>query len=446
MSSESRKLSTTVFASYGAGWIGGQVFRDVPALVLVPFMTTILGVPPALAGAAIFIPKLWVVICDPLMGLLSDRTRTRWGRRRPFLLAGSILCGITFLLLFNVPSLPSGPARGLYIGLMYVLASTAFSIYSVPYLTLASELSEDYHERTVIMSWRQMGLGLGLVAGNAMPLWLVSQGGGGETGFQFMAWILAAICFATMFATFAGTGSVPLSEHTQAAVPLREQVRLAVRNKPFLILMAANFAQLVGGAGGYATIAMFFFYVLKKDLTFLSTFLLIMAVTAMIIPPLWTALSRRIGKLAVFQVSIVVFMLNYVSMYFATPDDGTMAIMLRAVGVAIGNGGFSLVAFSMLLDTIAYDRRVSGLNREGVFSGLWSAMDKSAFALGAMIAGLMLSASGFVEGTTGFAPQSADAIRGIQLIYCGTTIFGGLIAMALMAVYPLKDDRGAALG
>ncbi len=443
MTTSARPVSTGVLASYGLGWIGGQVFRDVPALALIPFMTTAIGVPPAVAGAAIFLPKLWVVICDPLMGFLSDRTTSKWGRRRPFLFWGSILCGITMVMLFHVPALESGVARGIYVGAIYLIASTAFSIYSVPYLTFASELSNDTHQNTVVMHWRQMGLGLGLIAGNAMPLWLVSQGGGGASGFAFMSWVLGAICFVTMFTTFAGTASVPVVVRpSHAAVPLKEQVRLVIQNKPFLVLVAANFVQLVGSAAGYGVTALYFIYFLDKSIDYLSTFLLIMSVTAMLIPPVWTAISRRIGKRAVYTLSAICFAATYASLPFAR-GDGDVAIMLRAVCVAVFNGGFSLMAFSLMLDCIAHDRAISGLNREGVYSGIWSAMDKVAFAFGALLAGVLLSDFGFVESTEGFVPQSAQAIEGIAIILSGCVGVASILAALIMTRFPLRDDPRA---
>jgi GPH family glycoside/pentoside/hexuronide:cation symporter len=382
-----------------------------------------------------------VVICDPLMGLLSDRTESRWGRRRPFLFWGSILCGITMVMLFHVPELGSGALRGLYVGAIYAIASTAFSIYSVPYLTFASELSTDTHENTVVMHWRQMGLGIGLIAGNAMPLWLVSQGGGGAAGFGFMSWALGAICFVTMFTTFAGTASVPIRlRPPQAAVPIREQVRLAARNKPFLILVGANFVQLTGSGAGYGATAMYFIYYMNKSIDFLSTFLLIMSITAVIVPPLWTRISRRIGKRAVFFISCIGFALTYISFYFAQGESDA-TIMARAIPVAVFNGGFSLMAFSMMLDCIAHDRAISGLNREGVYSGLWSAMDKVAFAVGALLAGALLSFFGFMESTEGFVPQSPRAVQGIALILSGVVSVTTILAALIMTRYPLRDGQ-----
>ncbi|MBL8643793.1 MAG: MFS transporter [Rhodospirillaceae bacterium] len=434
----SGKLSTGVYAAYGTGWIGGQVFRDVPALILLPFMLSVVGVPPAVAGAAIFLPKLWVVVCDPLMGLLSDRTQSRWGRRRPFLLVGSILCGLTFILLFNVPDLSSGAVKGIYVGAIYLIASTAFSIYSVPYLTLGSEMSGTMHERTVVMSWRQMGLGLGLIAGNAMPFYLVSAGGGGAAGYSLMALVLAGVCFATMITTFFGTASVPKPARVEALVPLKEQVKLAARNTPFLILVAANFAQLVGSAGAYATIAMYMHYRLNIGLVQLSEVLLVLSVVVVVTPPLWTMLSRRIGKKAVFILSIICFIATF--LLFGLVREGQMwGVYLFAVALGAFNCGFSLMAFSMLLDAIALDAKISGLNREGVYAGLWSAMDKTAFAFGALLAGLALGYFGYQESTTGFTTQSDETLAGISLTYIGMPVVFAVLSLLIMLKYRLTE-------
>jgi GPH family glycoside/pentoside/hexuronide:cation symporter len=431
-------LSHGLGAAYGTGWIGGQVFRDVPALILLPFMLTVAGVPPAVAGAAIFVPKLWIVFCDPLMGLLSDRTRSRWGRRRPYLFVGAIACGLIFIALFHVPNLASGAAKGAYVGVMYLFASTAFSIYSVPYLTMGSELAATMHERTVVMGWRQAGLGFGLVAGNAMPLWLVEQGGGGADGYGFMALVLAAVCFATMMTTVVGTAGVKLAEQVDAPVPLVDQVRLAARNRPFLILVAANFAQLVGSAGGYATIAMFMTYRLKMDFAFISSFLLVMSSMVVITPALWTMLSRRIGKRAVFIIAICCFIATFGTFGLAAPGD-TALIYAIAAGLGAFNCGFSLMAFSMLLDTMAYDRKLSGLNREGVYAGLWSAMDKTAFAFGALLAGLALSFVGYQESAQGFIAQTPEALQGLAIIYVGMPTGFAVLSLVIMLAYGLTE-------
>ena len=432
--------STGILAAYGTGWIGGQIFRDVPAMLLLTFMITALDVPPTVAGAAIFVPKLWVIFCDPMVGMWSDRTRSPWGRRRPFLLAGSILCGITFILLFNVPGLESGTLKGIYVGAMYTVASTAFSIYSVPYLTMGSELAASSHERTVVMSWRQVGIGGGLVLGNAMPLLLVEWGGGNEQGFRVMGTILGVLCGLTMFVTFAGTASARLSEVEQPPVRLIDQFRLALRNKPFLVLVAGNFTQLIGSAASYATIVLFTVYHLGKDYTFVSRMTLIMAIMVIVTPALWTMAARRFGKKPTYMFSIVVYIGPYLAFLGTTPD-GELYVYFLCLMLGVFNCGFSLIAFSMLLDTIAHDYKVTGLNREGMFSGLWSAMDKTAFACGALLAGVALQTLGFAESKIGFPAQSPEAIRGVVVIFSCTPAAFSVVATIIMWFYRLDDGR-----
>jgi GPH family glycoside/pentoside/hexuronide:cation symporter len=278
------------------------------------------------------------------------------------------------VLLFNVPAFDSGAARGVYVGVMYTVASTAFSIYSVPYLTMGSELASTPHDRTVVMGWRQVGLGGGLVLGNALPMLLVSWGGGNESGFRFMGSILGVACGLTMFVTFLGTRSARLAEHEQPMVPLGAQFRLALKNRPFLLLVAGNFMQLVGSAAAYATIVLFTVYHLGKDYTFVSRMTLIMAIMVIVTPVFWTMAARRFGKRPTFMFSIVMFIGTYLAFLTTAPGgDGYVYFLCMMLGVF--NCGFSLIAFSMLLDTIAYDTKLSGLNREGVYSGIWSAMD-----------------------------------------------------------------------
>jgi glycoside/pentoside/hexuronide:cation symporter, GPH family len=368
---------------------------------------------------------------------LSDRTKSRWGRRRPFLLAGAILCGITFILLFNVPNFSTGTLRGIYVGAMYTLASTAFSIYSVPYLTMGSELATNTHERTVVMSWRQAGLGFGLIAGNAMPFWLVNQGGDGAAGFSYMALVLGTVCAATMLVTFFGTASAPMTAQVDAPVPLKAQVKLAAKNMPFLVLVGANFAQLVGGAGAYATIAMYMHYHLRMDFAFISSFMLLMSAMVVITPVMWTALSQRIGKKAVFIIAIMGFIVSFGLFGFVSAED-TAFIYAFAVALGATNCGFSLMAFSMLLDTIAYDRKISGLNREGVYAGLWSAMDKTAFAFGALLAGLALSYFQYRESAAGFVEQTPETLRGIAITYIGMPTLFAVLALTIILAYRLN--------
>ena len=190
-------LPVSTYVGYGAGQIGGQILRDTPALILPIYMTTVLGLEAALAGLVIMIAKIWVVAADPIAGVISDKTQTRWGRRRPFILAGGMISAVTFVLLFFVPEFSEPIMLFAYMSAIYLLLNTGYSMFSVPYLTMASEMSDDPDERTTIMSFRNAALALGLIVGGALApkivAWVTEAGGTAVEGYQQMALTVATI-------------------------------------------------------------------------------------------------------------------------------------------------------------------------------------------------------------------------------------------------------------
>jgi GPH family glycoside/pentoside/hexuronide:cation symporter len=186
------RVSVPAKVGYGIGAIGGQIFRDTPALILPIYMITVLGVPAWMAGIAILIPKAWIIFWDPLVGGWSDRKRGSWGRA-PFLLAGALLAGLAFVLMFSAPDFASPWASAGYITVTFALASTAYSLFSVPYLSVAAEMSINPRERTRILAVRICFLSVGVaVGGYALPA--AHSLGEGWTGFNRMGMLYGLAC------------------------------------------------------------------------------------------------------------------------------------------------------------------------------------------------------------------------------------------------------------
>ncbi len=419
------RLPVSTRIGYGVGQIGGQILRDTPALILPIYLTTVLGLEPALAGLAIMIAKAWVVLADPVAGIVSDRSHSRWGRRRPFILAGGLIAAVSFILLFFVPVLERQFLLFTYITVTYLILNTGYSMFSVPYLTMASEMSDDPHERTTLMSFRNACLAIGLILGGAVAPKIVAWvtlglGGTPRQGYQWMALAMGAIIAGTSLWVFLGTARAPASAATAATVPLREQLRIAWANKPFVVLIAANIVQYVSAGIGYAGGFFYFAYAMglgPDTFNIIPVWIVIISVASIAAMPALVRASARFGKMAIYKWCLVLYALSIQAYFLA--DAGSMWIVwLIAVAIGVFNGGFILMSFSVLTDTIASDRERTGVSREGALSAVYSAVDKVGNALGAAIFLAFLSLIGFVESRDGSLPQQTAAVlQGITLAY-----------------------------
>ena len=315
------RLPISTYFGYGVGQVGGQIMRDTPALLLLFFMTNTLGLAPALAGLAILIPKVWVFFADPLFGVLSDKTETRWGRRRPFVLVGGLFAGFSFFFLFNVPGMNSQIMLTVYMTVMFALMSTGFSAFSVTYLTMASEMSDDPDERTTILSFRNTALNFGLLAGGALAPRLVAWAGGGRDGYATMGFVLGSIIIISTLLVFFGTAKAKSAAATQTTTPLIDQIRVALENKPFVTLITANIIQYISAGIGYAGIAYYITYIVEINvLEILSTVIIMMALFSTVTMPTWVYFASRFGKLKTYTWSLIFFAITTQVWFLAGPD------------------------------------------------------------------------------------------------------------------------------
>ncbi|MEE4184822.1 MAG: MFS transporter [Gammaproteobacteria bacterium] len=418
-------LPVSTYVGYGVGQIGGQILRDTPALILPIYMTTVLGLDAALGALVILIAKIWVVLADPLAGIISDRSQSSWGRRRPYILAGGLIAAASFVLLFFVPQLEGQWLIFAYLTAVYLLLNTGYSLFSVPYLTMASEMSDDPNERTTIMSFRNGFLAIGLIIGGAgapkIVAWATEQmGGTTRDGYEWMAVIVGGVIAASTVWLVAGTAKAPRKSGTNATVPLVEQLRIAWENKPFVVLITANIVQYISAGIGYA--GGFFFFAYALDLGFdvynvIPIWIIVISVASIASMPVLVWAARTFGKMPVYKWCLVLFAVS-IQGYFFADKDSLWIVWLVAAGIGLFNGGFILMSFSVLTDTINYDRVRAGISREGALSSVYSAVDKIGNALGSAIFLAFLSLVGFVESGDGsFAPQSDTVLQWLAVGY-----------------------------
>jgi GPH family glycoside/pentoside/hexuronide:cation symporter len=420
----SNRLPVSTYVGYGIGQVGGQILRDTPALILPIYMTTVLGMEAALAGLVIIIAKFWVVLADPVAGILSDRSQSRWGRRRPFILTGGLIAALAFVLLFFGPATDQQFTLFAYMTAIYLLLNTGYSLFSVPYLTMASEMSDDPDERTTLLSFRNGCLAIGLVVGGALApkivAWVAGDGGTPRDGYELMGLVLGGVIAASALWVFFGTARAPARAATETTLSLGGQLKVAWANKPFVVLIVANIVQYISAGIGYA--GGFFFFAYAFGLGFgafdvIPIWIIVISVASIASMPLLVWAAARFGKLTVYKWCLFLYAIT-IQAYFLADKDSLWIVWLVAAGIGLFNGGFILMSFSVLTDTINYDRLKSGISREGALSAVYSAVDKIGNALGSTLFLFFLSVIGFVESRDGsIVEQTPEVLRGITLAY-----------------------------
>ncbi|MDD9893433.1 MAG: MFS transporter [Gammaproteobacteria bacterium] len=431
------QLSHQQLAAYGVGSVASAMFNTVPALVLLFFMTQTLGVSPAWAGAAMLLPKLWDVITDPLMGYISDRTQSRWGRRRPWMLLGAFTMPLAFSMVFSVPDYDTWQSRFAWVMGWYMLAATCFTVYVVPYVSMPAEMTNNYHERTKILSWRMAFVVIGIMVGGGLAPLLIAEGGGGRDGHALMASVLGGVMFVVMLFTFFATANLPRREWQPSQSAGWQALKIALRNRPFKVLMLAYMLMMVGGNCLMATVPFYVAHILEREGELVTALFLCHLVPSLLSIPLWNRWSQRVGKHRGLMVGVAIYALGCAALFF-TGDAPSVAVILVIITLmGTGMGAIQLYPFAMMPDVIALDRRQSGLNREGLFTGVWIANEKVGIASGAFLAALVLELFGFVEGG---GTQAADALQGVQMAIGLAPALLLFLSMAILTAYSLDRE------
>ena len=384
----------------------------------------------------LLIPKLWDVILDPIMGAISDVTRSRFGRRRPYLLYGAIPFGLTFFAIFIAPDYGNEFANALQVSILFLLGCTVFAVINVPYASMVPEMSDDYNERMSITSFRMIFASIGalLAGGLAMPL--VEAGGGGAAGLSIHGrhFRPGYHCHLLHLLFRHGKGaSLPPKKEMPS---LKEQIRIAARNYPFVMLMSSYFLQALAIGVMMAGFIYYVKYAMDLPETAMNIAFPIFLVTGILFIPVWLAVGKRLGKIKSYRIGLAIFTVMMGSLFFTSPSL-LWLFYVQIFLAGIGFSSFQLFPFSMLPDTVEYDQMQSGLRREGVFSGMWSAGQKIAYSVGPPIVGFALALSGFVA--DGTQPETVNT--GVRVIFCLFPAAMVLLSFLPFSKYTLTEEE-----
>ncbi|WP_344951305.1 MFS transporter [Sphaerisporangium flaviroseum] len=429
-------VSRGVRLGYGVGSFCTATFGAIPGLLLLFYMTNFLAVPAWLAGVVVFAPKAWDLIINPLVGQWSDRTVSRWGPRRPWLLAGAAVLPIGFALTFAGPPLKGMPAA-LYVGVFFLIAATGYALYEVPYKAMPAEMTDDYHERTSLLQWRMIFIALAVALAGILAPAIAARS---IDGYRQMGIIFAAVLLVSMLATFFGTARAPLTGSSEPEVNLRAQLAAARASRPFMWLLGLSSAQTLAAGVMLAGAPYFATYTLG-DHSATSTLFAALVGPMLITMPLWVWIARKMDKRGAMLLAGSLFLTGAL-LSALTPAFGVLYAHLTVVIVGVGYAGLQLLQFSMLADVIAHDSATSGKRRGGVFTGLWTAVESAVSAFGALIVGAVLAAGGFLSSDPEHPvaqPESAlTAVIVAQAIIPAIIV---LIGILMTRKYDLTADR-----
>lgn len=404
-------IPTPVRAAYATGSIATGLYSTVPGLLLMYYQTETLAVPPLLAGVALSLARLIDGVIDPYLGWLTDRTRSRWGRRHPWMLAGAVLLPLAFIALFSAPT-TTPVASFAWVLVTCVLSALGFSMFAVPYIALAAELSDDPAAVRTLVGWRFACVAVGILAGGALAPALIEAFGGGRGGHHFMSVVLAGVMALTMAVCWLGTPSPPVDDAPPEPTSALTDALAALRHDAFRALLVSLVLQMIAIGLLLAGVPYYAQHVIGGGKGTVTALFVAMVLPAIALMPAWLAIARRVGSVRAYLGTLAALTAGAVGLGVLGAQATLTTALPMVVAIGAGYAGSHLFPFALLAITQQEVARTTGRAQTGAMTGVWTLGDQAALSAGALLAGAVLSASGFVEG--GVA-QDDGARQGIVL-------------------------------
>lgn len=430
-------LPPRVRIGYSVGSLVGGAFGTVPGLLLLPYLTNTMGVAAGLAGVLVFLPKAWDVVLNPLVGRLSDRTHTRWGARRPYLLFAGLAVAALFIAMFAAP-FGASEMGGFYVAAMFLVTATVYAFFQVPYVAMPAEMTDSDSERTRMMTWRVAMLAITILVSGAGAPFILDQTGGGISGHQWMALFVSAMMVVGTLAVFFSTVKVPTGTVTASAPSLREQLRVASANRPFRVLLICIVLQATGVACMLTGVRYFAVYIMADPSVTTWMFLAVVS-PALFTASIWRRIGERWGKARGYLIASITLTVATFALV-ATPLVPDPAIYVIVALMGFGYTGQQLFSFAILPDLMAAETRRTGNRQAGVFTGLWTAGETFGLALGPTIYGAVLGVFGYAStNTSEFVPQDPMAEFGVLAGF--SLVPGFIVGLALLMLRRYRLDE-----
>lgn len=432
-------LSRRVKLMYGVGDFGINLADTMVSLLFAIFLTDVVGLRPALAAIAVFIGRTSDYLNDPLIGYLSDRTKSKWGRRRPFILFGSIPFLLAYALLWWIPPFSSQIGLAIYYGFAFVLYDTAASAIYMPYFALTPELSQSYDERTTLTSYRMAFSILGGMIGFVVPLAIIGTMDPENARTILMVGTgVGLVSIIPLLFVFFGTRERAEAQ-TEERPSFIKSFLAAIKNKTFVYsLIIFTFSWM---ALDIMQSTLLYFLKHRMQLSEKSDIILgLFYIAALVSIPFWEWASKRWNKQKAYIGGMLFLAAVTISMGLAKPEWGLIGISILGTFSGFGLGAIQILTWSMIPDGVEVDELQTGQRHEGMFYSLVTTIRKVAASLSLPLILLILDWSGY---NANLETQPASAIHGIQILIGPIPSFFLLIGIVFALLYPLTREKHA---
>jgi GPH family glycoside/pentoside/hexuronide:cation symporter len=413
-------------------------FTDTTMSVLwAIFMTDVAGLKLANAALVILIGRVWDAVDDPLFGFLTDRTRSRWGRRRVFLLFGAIPFGLTFAMLWFRPPTQSPILLTAYFTVAYILYDTFYTMITMPYFALTPELTQDYDERTSLTMYRMAFSITGSLTAFIVPLLIIGEMHPANAPRVFMmGLIFGAICAIPPLLAFFGTQEKP-ENYTRSQPGIRESVQAVWKNRPFLF--AAGIFLFTWTAIDIIQVFMLYFLKYRMNMEAQSdTILGTIFVTALVVLPLWNWISEKTDKRKAYIVGMIFLSAVMITLIMLSPATSFAFIIFIAILAGIGVSAVHVLTWSIIPDAVEVDELATGQRHEGIFYSMVTFFKKIASAILVPTTLLILQWSGYVSNATIQKPSAILAIRMLMGPTPSLLLLAGIALCRLLPAQPIQ--------
>ena len=416
---------------YGIGDIGNATVNSAIQFFLLKFFTDAALVVPALAGGALLIGKIWDAINDPLFGWITDKTKSKIGKRRVYMLFGAIPLGISIALLWFVPEGMSQVMTFVWIAGTFVLFDTLWTMTNVPYYAMTSELTDDYDERSSLTVYRMVLAVPFYLVGAALTPMIVGLFAVQRTGYGFVGIIYGALAALALLICAGGLRERKNVIEAKGEENPLKSLKTAFTNKKFVYLCVIYFVVNISFAFAKTLMAYYVEYqLLMKDMISLVMGLMLVCVTIAL--PIWKKIAEKMDKGPAYGIGMALGALALFILFFL-PHKPTIWIYPVVVLAGFGFSANWIFPWAMIADVSDYDRVETGQFRSGIYYGVWGLATKISEALAIAIVGWMLTGFGYVAN----AAQTAHTLFGMRLFFCIVPAACIFISLPLLIKYPI---------